>query len=230
MTRTIADLSPADEATLRAYIATKLDEVRYSDLSLHIVSAHCNGAGLNNTHADLLDDHHHEHHGPGGIRNHPYDDLFWDVEKIATVLIECAEMYGDSDTDVITAYKAAIDQLMERPDKVTAIAPGAHLHDPAPDPRKYTGEQCTTAQCDQYPRFYDLKVTLTPDSDVKDVTYTAVFTHEQDLDETNRLVKTALNKATDALKALDHNYQSSRILPEVTNTQARLANLPRHTA
>lgn len=223
----IHNLSPTDEATLRAYVRTQLAATRYSDLNLHLVSAHCNGAGLTNTHAEAIDSHHHEHHGPGGIRNHPFDNLFFDVDKIATILIDCAEM--DTDRDDVTAYKTAIDALMERPDEITRIAPGAHLHDPVTDPIEfagYTGEQCTIAQCDRYPRLYDIVVTKTPDGDFKDATWTQVLTHDEDLAATTRLARTALSKATAALKALEHNHQSARILPEVTNTQARLTNLP----
>lgn len=240
---TIRGLDPATEQALREYIRTRLTEVRYSDLALHLVSAHCNAAGLNNTRAEALDNHHHEHHGPGGIRNHPTDDLFFDVDKIATVLLECTEPDNPKDLNNLTAMKAAIDDLMERPNEVTRIAPGAHLHNPAierainesdqaihraerAELAGYAGEQCQTTQCDAYPRLYDVAVTRTPDGDFKNATWTALFTHDEDLAETTRLARTALSKATAALKGLEHNYQSARILPEVTNTQARFANLP----
>jgi hypothetical protein len=52
----------------------------------HLVAVHKNAAALD---CDLLanwEAHHHEHHGPGGIRNHPYGDLGYDPAEVGRVL------------------------------------------------------------------------------------------------------------------------------------------------
>lgn len=107
-------------ARLSAYVRDRLSgDHGYSDLALHQVSAHCNGAALCHTPAESEDAHHHEHYGPGGIRNHDYDDHSWDTEEVIHVIIDSAEM------DLSTAreehldlhkWQDAIDDLMNPAD------------------------------------------------------------------------------------------------------------------
>lgn len=55
-------------------------------LRLHILSEHRNAAALNLTDRQATDYHHHEHNGPGGIRNHPYEGTHWTVARAKETL------------------------------------------------------------------------------------------------------------------------------------------------
>src|ERR1700759_2066206 len=57
-------------------------------LSMHCVSEHRNAAALGNSREENLSYHQNEHHGPGGLRNHPEDDLKWSSVKVQSVLRE----------------------------------------------------------------------------------------------------------------------------------------------
>lgn len=54
----------------------------------HLVGVHKNAAALGNDLGANWDEHHREHHGPGGLRNHPYSDLGYDEAELAAVLAE----------------------------------------------------------------------------------------------------------------------------------------------
>lgn len=147
---------------LRAYVVNRLHQ--YPALNLHLVSAHCNGAALGMTEAQALDSHDHEHHGPGGIRNHDEDDLFWDAEKVATVIIECADMALRSDDEDDFAIKRAVADLMRRPSTILRSTPDEHVHI-APDAvADWDGAVCEHGMgCTDYPRQYDLRIERTPE-------------------------------------------------------------------
>lgn len=58
------------------------------DLAMHLVSAHCDPMAVCRFPPDNIDQHEHEHDGPGTIRNHPRDDLSFDEQKVEDVLEE----------------------------------------------------------------------------------------------------------------------------------------------
>lgn len=60
-------------------------------LALHLVSAHCDGMAIARSHAENVEQHAHEHRGPGTIRNHPPASFFYDDQKIEHVLEELEE-------------------------------------------------------------------------------------------------------------------------------------------
>lgn len=101
--------------SLRAYITARLDG--YPPLLLHLVSAHCNGAALSLSETEAQDAHAHEHTGPGTIRDHADDDLSYDPDQVATVLLESAEMDlpGDEE-DSPVAWLASINRLLRTPE------------------------------------------------------------------------------------------------------------------
>ncbi len=67
----------------------------HDDLRRHLVSAHYNGAALGLSDYAALVEHHHEHAGPGTIRNHDANSRHWDQTDIARVLAETREMGGE---------------------------------------------------------------------------------------------------------------------------------------
>lgn len=104
---------------LALYVRARLSgDHGYSDLALHNASVHCNGAALCHTNAEAEDYHHHEHYGPGGIRNHDYADHSWDIEKVIHVILDSAAMdlstARDEHLDLLK-WQGAIDDLMDRP-------------------------------------------------------------------------------------------------------------------
>jgi len=69
----------------------------------HIVSEHCNMAPPGSL-AEMLDYHHHEHKGPGTIRNHPESSRKFSLRKLAAVL---SELEPEDDYD--GSFSAAAD-------------------------------------------------------------------------------------------------------------------------
>jgi hypothetical protein len=65
----------------------------HRDLAFHLVSVHCDPMAIARPHEENLDQHDHEHRGPGTIRNHPASDCSWDAEKLEAVLEEMEEDY-----------------------------------------------------------------------------------------------------------------------------------------
>jgi hypothetical protein len=61
-------------------------------LALHLVSKHADPMAIERTRAENLDQHKHEHDGPGTIRNHDREWLGWDGATVIEVLAE----YHDS--------------------------------------------------------------------------------------------------------------------------------------
>ncbi len=61
---------------------------RGETLALHLISAHCDGMAIARTRAENIDQHEHEHRGPGTIRHHPAGSLYFDAEKAERVLEE----------------------------------------------------------------------------------------------------------------------------------------------
>lgn len=135
-------------AELSAYVRDRLTgDHGYPDLALHQVSVHCNGAALGHTREESEDAHHHEHYGPGGIRHHDFDDHSWDIEKVAHVIIDSAEMDVSTARDEhldLHAWQRAIDDLMAHPSENStedpAEAPAATAAD-APDETPHASAQ-----------------------------------------------------------------------------------------
>lgn len=61
------------------------------ELWAHIVSEHAAVVALDATRSELEELHHHEHNGPGGIRNHPESSRTFKFTKLGTVLAEADE-------------------------------------------------------------------------------------------------------------------------------------------
>jgi hypothetical protein len=66
--------------------AVELAEARR--LARHLVAVHKNAAALGNDPDENTGQHHHEHFGPGGLRDHPYEDHRADEADLAAVLAE----------------------------------------------------------------------------------------------------------------------------------------------
>jgi hypothetical protein len=66
--------------------------VPQQDMAFHLISAHCDPLAIARPHAGNTEQHHHEHTGPGTIRNHPVDSRAWDPVKLEQVLEEAEEM------------------------------------------------------------------------------------------------------------------------------------------
>lgn len=219
-------LTETDQSALRDQVRTRLRETPYTDLSLHLVSAHCNGAGLANTEADTIDMHEHEHDGPGTIRNHPRKDLFWDEEKVVAILIEEA-LHANTLTEALED----IDWAMTRPDLVSRMGPTEHLHGAVLDENTislWDGQPCPNGpDCADYPRAYDVVVTRTPEREFREAVWSDIAT--EDLDRTAALNLTHLALAQ-AIEALVPQAQSSHIaasaLHSIRAAQARLHTSP----
>lgn len=61
------------------------------DLAMHLVGVHKNSAAILNGPLDNIDGHHHDHFGPCGLRNHPYEDVSYDENEVEAVLEEADE-------------------------------------------------------------------------------------------------------------------------------------------
>ncbi len=71
-------------------------------LRLHLLSAHCNLAAPLITDQEALQQHHDEHHGPGGIRNHDPASVDWDMTKCQNLFVDAQQerqAVGDYDWD-----------------------------------------------------------------------------------------------------------------------------------
>lgn len=55
-------------------------------LRLHLLAVHGNLAAAMLSDREALDQHDHEHHGPGGIRHHDFTSLHWTDARIAEML------------------------------------------------------------------------------------------------------------------------------------------------
>jgi hypothetical protein len=60
----------------------------YEALAFHLISMHCDPMAIWRGSEDNLDQHAHEHRGPGTIRNHKIQNMSWDEEKIEAILEE----------------------------------------------------------------------------------------------------------------------------------------------
>jgi hypothetical protein len=69
-----------------------VEDLLAHQLRLHLVSVHCNAAAMGLSDAEAVEEHHHEHYGPGGFRHHRAEDHAWSAVKFAEVLREAAEM------------------------------------------------------------------------------------------------------------------------------------------
>jgi hypothetical protein len=69
---------------------TEVDPERWEALRLHLGSRHALGNWK--THTNPVDEHQHEHDGPGTIRNHPRDDLSYDRERAEEIHREAEAM------------------------------------------------------------------------------------------------------------------------------------------
>lgn len=79
----------ADEVARR-----NLQDAQYY-LGMHLTARHCNAAGMDLGLAEAISQHHHEHTGPGGLRNHHEDDLRADPRKAIEVVTEAREEPGE---------------------------------------------------------------------------------------------------------------------------------------
>jgi len=57
-------------------------------LALHLVGVHCDPMAIARPHDENVDQHQHEHRGPGTIRNHDPGWLGYDAAKVEAVLEE----------------------------------------------------------------------------------------------------------------------------------------------
>ena len=64
------------------------------ELWAHLVSEHCNAIGFDLPMDQLRETHQHEHHGPGGIRNHPETSRAYSLKKIGKVLSELEDTFS----------------------------------------------------------------------------------------------------------------------------------------
>jgi hypothetical protein len=160
-------IHPDVYARLRTHVLNRLaaKDHGFSDLNLHQTSVHCNGAALGHRPDEAEEAHHHEHYGPGGIRNHDYADRSWDPEQIATVLIECAEMDVPCEpqealaADAFPIWRAAVDNLMTPPSVITRTTADQHVHLDPSMVAEWSGLVCPGgADCLAYPRLYDVRV------------------------------------------------------------------------
>lgn len=122
------------------------DFTGHSALNLHLLSEHSNGAALSLSPEEAKDQHHHEHFGPGGIRNHPYESRAFDAAKATIVIDECAEMMGED-------RAAATQELLTVPDEpefgwLHTLPVGLHTHDAQNQTACTNGNLCPT-----YPRW-----------------------------------------------------------------------------
>lgn len=194
----------AKNADLRAAIINRLSD--YPALNLHLVSAHFNGAGLGLTEAEALDEHTHEHRGPGTIRNHDASDLFWDPEKVADVIIECAEEWESDPVE----HASEIATLMQRPNVVVAMSATEHTHDEVLDEPWTVCPQAET--CRVYPRTYDAVRETTPDgASSHSSSSTEVTSEAEDIYRGIRSAQAALRAALTADKT---NPRSNPALEE----------------
>lgn len=69
----------------------ELTSARAYDLAMHLVGRHKNSAAVHSTAADNFNAHHHDHTGPGGVRNHPYYDYSYGEAEVEEVLEEAEE-------------------------------------------------------------------------------------------------------------------------------------------
>lgn len=69
-------------------MACRLTSAEAYDLAMHLIAWHRNSSAIYNDPAENADQHDHEHHGPGGIRNHPFDDLSYDPAEVEVTLEE----------------------------------------------------------------------------------------------------------------------------------------------
>jgi hypothetical protein len=74
--------SPQDDAGSRPAACTP------GELALHLTSEHADPMAMDRAHIFNEGQHHHEHTGPGTIRNHPEDDFSYDRAKADAVLRE----------------------------------------------------------------------------------------------------------------------------------------------
>lgn len=63
------------------------------NLAMHLTEVHKNSAAILNSPAENADEHWHEHFGPCGLRNHPYEVTSYDEREVEAVLEE-AEREG----------------------------------------------------------------------------------------------------------------------------------------
>lgn len=64
------------------------------DRAFHLISMHADPMAVARTRAENIDQHYHEHRGPGTIRNHNPASVDWDEAKVEAVLEECEEQDG----------------------------------------------------------------------------------------------------------------------------------------
>ncbi|WP_431935764.1 hypothetical protein [Micromonospora sp. RP3T] len=95
----------------------------HDGLRWHLFTRHANLAALTMSDADALDDHAHEHRGPGTIRNHPAEDLTYQPELAAVMLDESTHQGYSIPADVPPAVAAALVDMATRPPSRVDIPP-----------------------------------------------------------------------------------------------------------
>jgi len=77
------------------------------ELWAHLVSEHATCLDLDFTFSDLEDMHEHEHHGPGGIRNHPEASRKYSLKRMGDVLseLEDDDMYSETEFEKLGGHK-----------------------------------------------------------------------------------------------------------------------------
>lgn len=224
------DIHPDVHARLRHHVLDRLAAKDHglSDLNLHQASVHCNGAALGHDRDEAEDAHHHEHYGPGGIRNHDYADRSWHPEQIATVLIECAEMDLTCDPteaagpDAYDLWCTAIDNLMTPAPTIVSTAADQHLH---LHPREITTWDGTTCPhgigCEVYPRLYDVRIERHHDGHVRSHGSASVGNRSDDIARGILAARAALDFAA-AVATTDTTRHHGALLPMVERAQEQL--------
>lgn len=78
----------------------------YPALNLHLLTVHLNDVALTLDEHEAREQHHDEHFGPGGLRNHDAASLHYDLDKARTLLAEAVAEWGDQAQQTLDQYTA----------------------------------------------------------------------------------------------------------------------------
>lgn len=177
----VAQIQDSARARIRAAMESA------GDLRLHIVSAHANLAGLTLSEDEALDYHDHEHAGPGTIRDHDREALFFDPQQVEESIL--GEVLAAEPDDLL----AGVDRMVRQPSVLVTMGPGEHAHE-APGDSPW--QVCPAgAACGVYPRFVDLTGAQTPDGEFRLSAFQRVERVEDDISRGIREALAALDLA-----------------------------------
>lgn len=72
----------------------RVQYLRNRDRAFHLISEHIDPMAVCRGPAENIEQHWHEHRGPGTIRDHNPVSVAWDEDKLEAVLEECEEQDG----------------------------------------------------------------------------------------------------------------------------------------